>query len=229
MSMAAGRIGILLAAAAVLGAQSSDELLRRIDRFRYPWPAFTVDVGIQDGKTQQAWRVLVRENGDARVEGLSDKEKGRTVLLLGDQMWLLLPTAKHPVKVSPQQRLMGPAAGGDIARFRFAGDYRVLAEKEDTLDGAPARRLDLQAEAKNLSYQRASLWLNAERQPLRAEYYYASGKLARTAAFGPVEPEHGAQVLRSLDLEEPSGRKVKLTFTRWRPATPDEHAFQLPE
>jgi hypothetical protein len=216
-------------AAGVLTAQTPDEVLKRVDHYRYPWPSFAMEVTLQDGKVRQQWRVQVRENGDARVEGLSEKERGRVVLLLQDQMWLLLPNAKRPVKVSPQQRLLGPAAGGDVARFRFAGDYALTDEQEETVDGLMARRLALQATRKNLSYQKALLWLSADGQPLRSEFFYASGKLARTTRFGPVVSERGVQVLSGLELEEPNGRKVKLGFAHWKPAQFEERLFQLPE
>jgi len=212
-----------------LTGQSAEEALKRVDRYRYPWSSFSVDVTLQDGKTEQQWRVLVRGNGDARVEGLSDKERGRTVLLLKEQMWLLLPHAKRPVKVSPQQRLLGPAAGGDVARFRFSGDYHPTGEAEDQFNGVPARRLELQASAKKLSYQKAVLWLKGDGEPLKAEFYYASGKLARTAHFGAIVTERGVPVLSSLDLEEPSGRKVRLGFSHWKPAQAEDALFQLPE
>ncbi len=217
-----------LAATSLMG-QSGEETLRRVDHYRYPWPAFSVDVTLLDGKTQQQWRVLVRENGDARVEGLSRKEQGRVVLLLGDQMWLLLPNAKRPVKVSPQQRLLGAAAGGDVASFRFSGDYTLTGEREEALEGIPARRLELQARQKTQSYQKAALWLDGKGRPLRSDFFYASGKLARTAHFGEVVPEQGVQVLSSLELEDPSGRKVKLGFGRWRPCQPEDRLFRLPE
>ena len=209
--------------------QSAEETLRRVDRYRYPWSSFSVDVTLQDGKVHQQWRVLVRGNGDARVEGLSEKERGRAVLMLKEQMWLLLPNVKRPVKVSPQQRLLGPAAGGDVARFRFSGDYTLTGEREELVDGVATRRLELQAKRKSLSYQKAVLWLNGDGQPLKSDYFYASGKLARTAHFGAVVSEQGAQVLSSLDLEEPFGRKVRLGFSHWKPVPVDERLFQLPE
>ena len=216
-------------AASCLAGQSGEETLRRVDRYRYPWPSFSVDVTLQAGKTQQQWRVLVRENGDARVEGLSEKERGRTVLLLKDQMWLLLPNAKRPVKVSPQQRMLGAAAGGDVARFRFSGDYSLTGEREELVDGVATRRLELQATQRKLSYQRAVLWLDGHGRPLRSDFFYASGKLARTAHFGAIVPEQGTQVLSSLDLEETSGKNVKLGFSRWRPSDHEDSLFQLPE
>ena len=215
--------------ASCLLAQSAEETLKRVDRYRYPWPSFSVEVTLQDGKVQQQWRVLVRENGDARVEGLSEKERGRAVLLLKEQMWLLLPNAKRPVKVSPQQRLLGPAAGGDVARFRFSGDYTVTSEREELVEGVSTRRLELQARRKSLSYQKAVLWLNGDGQPLKSEFFYASGKLARTAQFGAIVAEQGAQVLSSLELEEPTQKKVRLGFSHWKPVQAEDRLFQLPE
>ena len=216
-------------AASSLVADSGEEILKRVDRYRYPWPEFFVDVTLQAGKLRQQWRVLVRENGDARVEGLSEKEKGRTVLLLKEDMWLLLPNAKRPVKVSPQQRLLGPAAGGDIARFRFSGDYTLTQERDEVIDGKPSRRLELQANYKKLSYQTAVLWINHEGAPIKSDFFFASGKLARTARYGAVVPELGNQVLSSLHLEEPSGRSVDLEFSHWKPVRAEDQLFQLPD
>ena len=215
-------------AVAVLGAQSTEEVLKRVDQYRYPWPNFSMEMTLRGDKVDQQWKVLVRENGDSRVEGISAKEKGRTVLLLKDQMWLLLPTAKHPVKVSPQQRLLGPASGGDVARFRFYGDYAISEEREDTLEGLPCKRLELKAKRQDLSYRTAVLWLSTEGAPLKAEYIYASGKAARTVQFGPLASAHGNQVLSSLELVEPSGMKVELHFSNWKPAQVPDQLFQLP-
>jgi hypothetical protein len=227
--MAGSRLPLFALAASCLLGQTAEETLQRVDRYRYPWSSFSVDVTLQDGKVQQKWRVLVRANGDARVEGLSEQERGRTVLMLQEQMWLLLPNAKRPVKVSPQQRLLGPAAGGDVARFRFAGDYLLASEREELVEGLPARRLELQAKRKSLSYQKAVLWLDADGRPLKSDFFYASGKLARTARFGTIVSEQGAHVLSSLELEEPSGRKVRLAFSHWKPTQAEDRLFQLPE
>lgn len=187
-----------------------------------------MEVELKDGKVVQRWRVTVRGNGDARVDGLSEREKGRSVLLLGDQMWLLLPGAKRPIKVSPQQRLLGPAAGGDIARFRFATDYTIAGEREEMLGSQPRKRLDLQAKWQGNSYRKAVLWVTPDGAPVRCDFYFASGKLARTALFGPLVPAGAAQVLSELQLEEPSGRKAQLAFSHWQPQTVEDRLFELP-
>jgi hypothetical protein len=219
----------ILLCCAPLVAQSSDELLAQVDRLRHPWPSFSVEIELKSAKASQHWKVTARENGDARVEGLSEKEKGRTVLVLGDAMWLLLAGTKRPIKVTPQQRLLGPAAGGDIARTRFAEDYSVKEKVEDALDGAPCWRLSLVAKRLSTSFRTASLWIaRSGTRPLKAEFFLPSGKLARTALFGAPQIQRGAPVLVRMDLVEPKGSKAELRFDHWAPAVADPQLFELP-
>ena len=220
---------LLLLAALPALAQSGEELLDRVDRLRHPWPAFTVELEVKDAATAQRWKVSARENGDARLDGLSDKEQGRSVLLLGEQMWLLVPGSKRALRVTPQQRLLGPAAGGDVARTRFLQDYTVEAKAEDELDGRPCWRLDLAARTPGLSARRVLLWVAREPVvPLKAEFHLASGKVARTATFGPPVQALGQPVLSRLELVEPSGARVELSFSGWARGGVPAGLFRLP-
>lgn len=210
-------------------AQSGEELLARVDRLRHPWPAFTVELEVKDPATAQRWKVSARENGDARLDGLSDKEQGRSVLMLGDQMWLLVPGSKRALRVTPQQRLLGPAAGGDVARTRFLQDYTVEGKAEDELDGRPCWRLDLAARTQGLSARRVLLWVAREPVvPLKAEFHLASGKVARTATFGSPVQALGQPVLSRMELVEPSGARVALSFSGWARGGVLASRFQLP-
>lgn len=219
----------LLLAALPLLAQSGEEILARVDRLRHPWPTFTVELTVKDAKAAQRWKVSARENGDARLDGLSEKEKGRAVVLLGDQMWLLLPGTKRPVKVTPQQRLMGPAAGGDVARTRFREDYIVQNLAEEPLEGRACWRLDLGAKRPVLSARTVVLWVSKDGlMPLKAEFRLASGRLARTARFGPPVQAHGQPVLSRLEIEEAGGGTVELAFGSWTRGGVAPGAFDLP-
>ena len=223
------RILPFLLCCAPLVAQSSDDLLIQVDKLRHPWPSFTVEIELKNAKASQHWKVTARDNGDARVEGLSEKEKGRAVLVLGDAMWLLLPGTKRPIKVTPQQRLLGPAAGGDIARTRFAEDYSVKEKVEDVLDGAPCWRLSLTAKRPSTSFRTASLWVTKNgTRPLKAEFFLPSGKLAKTAAFAAPQSQRGASVLVRMDLVEPKGASAELHFDHWAPAVVNPKLFELP-
>jgi hypothetical protein len=151
------------------------------------------------------------------------------VLLLGDQMWLLLPGSKRPVKVTPQQRMMGPAAGGDVARTRFREDYTVQSLAPGNLEGQGCWRLELTAKRPSLSARQAVLWVAKEGSlPLKAEFRLASGKLARTALFGPPVQAHGLSVLSKMGIEEPSGARAELIFSNWVRGGVDPLAFELP-
>ena len=210
-------------------AQSSDDLLTQVDRLRHPWPSFTVEIELRSAKASQHWKVTARENGDARVEGLSVKEKGRAVLVLGDAMWLLLPGTKRPIKVTPQQRLLGPASGGDIARTRFAEDYSVKEKVDDVLDGVPCWRLALMAKRPSTSFRTANLWVTKNgTRPLKAEFFLPSGKLAKTAIFAAPQPQRGTSVLIRMDLIEPKGASAELHFDHWTPVVMDPKLFELP-
>lgn len=221
---------LLLFAALPALTQSGEEILARVDRLRHPWPTFTMELTLKAPGVSQQWKVSARENGDARLDGLSLKEKGRAVLLKGDQMWLLLSTSKRPVKVTPQQRLMGPAAGGDVARTRFREDYAVQTLAEETLDGRDCWRLGLVARRPSLSARQVVLWVARDQiLPLRAEFRLASGKLARTAVFGPPVQSHGQAVLSRMALEEPSGARAELLFGNWGKGGVDAAAFELPD
>ena len=223
------RLALVALLALPLLAQSGEEILARVDRLRHPWPVFTVELAMEGGGPAQRWKVSARENGDARLDGLSPKEKGRAVLLLGDQMWLLLPGSKRPVKVTPQQRMMGPAAGGDVARTRFREDYLVQAVAKASLEERDCWRLELVARRPVLSARQVVLWVAKEGLlPLRAEFHLASGKLARTVLFAPPVQAHGQPVLSGMVIEEPSGARAELTFSNWTRGAVDPAAFVLP-
>ena len=221
---------LLLAAVVPALAQSWEEILARVDRLRHPWPSFTMDLTLKAPGVSQQWKVSARENGDARLDGLSKKEKGRAVLLKGDQMWLLLPGTKRPLKVTPQQRLMGPAAGGDVARTRLREDYTLETLAEESLDGRASWRLELAARRPALSARKVILWVAKEGTlPLKAEFRLASGKVQRTALFGAPVESHGQPVLSKMVIEEPSGGRAELLFGNWGKGGVDATAFELPE
>lgn len=228
--MAAARLLLSVVLGCVLAAQDAATLLEKVDRMRHPWPAFSVEVTVKDGKGEQRWRVRTRENGDARVEGLSEKEKARTVLLLGEEMWLLLPHAKRPVKVSPAQRLMGPAAGGDLARARLASDYTIKGMTDADLEGQACHRLELEARRPSLSYRKAHLWIaRATGFPLKADYFLGSGKHAKTLFFETPTQIGTLPVIPGLRLLEPNGGEAKLSFQRWAPGAQEPNLFSLPK
>lgn len=220
---------VCLAAMVVRHDAAGSALLHKVDRFCHPWQSFSVDVLIKAAGQESRWRVQTRANGDCRIDGLSEKEKGRSILILGDDMWLILPTTKRAIKVSPQQRLLGPAAGSDIARSRFAEDFQVREKRETTLEGKPCFHLLLNPVRRQAACREMALWMDAEGgHPLRAEYRLLSGKISRTVLYDTPVKENGVMVSPGLRIQGLKGAELRMTFSHWENGTIPDSLFVIP-
>lgn len=168
-----------------LAANSIDpaEILRRVDEVRNPSGSYEMRVRVGDS-VFVAWiskgtRTLVRTLEPAR-------DKGRDLLMLGEDMWAYIPNLKRSVRVSLGQKLTGQAANGDISRMRWAEDYAATLEGEDgESDGKPEWVLSLKALKKGLTYDRLRIWVSRnDFRPIRAEYMTVSGNVLKRASFG---------------------------------------------
>src|SRR4051812_13708880 len=103
-------------------------LLKRSDAFRNGWPSFVTRVKItnyESGRPDEEKLYEVSQKGTDRtyVEFMSPREKGRHLLMLGDDMWIYLPDPSRPVRITPLERLSGDATNGDVARTNYSTDY----------------------------------------------------------------------------------------------------------
>ena len=109
------------------------------------------------------------------------KNSGRKVLTVGNRMWLLVPGASNPLPITANQRLMGGASMGDVARLRFAEDYDAVARPgTDTVNGKATRVLDLTAKAPRAEYPKVTLWYDpAAKLPAKVVFILSSGREAK--------------------------------------------------
>jgi outer membrane lipoprotein-sorting protein len=223
-------VALSLACHIFLVAQDGVAILAKIDRFRHPWPSFSVEATILDGASEQKWQVSARDNGDAVVKGISEKEKGRSVFYIGGQMWLVVPGSKHPHKVTPQQkRLIGSVAGGDLANARLSDAYFVGSVATELFEGRECHRLRLEAKKKSEGYKTIDLLVDrADGVPLAAMCYFGSGKLARTVRFGTVTKSGDAKVLTGMSIKDQKGNEIRLIFESWQPNKANPSDFELP-
>jgi len=95
-------------------------------------------------------------------------------------MWIYMPSASRPIRISPLQRLMGQASNGDVARTSFTVDYVPAGIAED----GEAWVLDLAAKDPSVAYNRVRLWVDKTSfEPRRADFYVVSGKLIKRALY----------------------------------------------
>jgi len=162
---------------------------------------------------ERRYTVFVQADHRSLVLMRSPAEAGQKVLMLGDDFWLLLPGSARALRITAMQKLLGDASTGDIATLRWADDYSGTVVGEESCPtgqggqggavspGSPGRppgaaattgatsgqtclHLSPQATRKGLSYQRIELWLGkARHEPLAADLYLQSDKLAKQARF----------------------------------------------
>jgi outer membrane lipoprotein-sorting protein len=169
-----------------LRAEDAANVLARTDQTRNAMASFAVDVELTsttpDGRHETSkFRVYGKGTDRSVVEFTAPQtEKGKVLLMLRDAMWIYMPSASRPIRISPLQRLMGQASNGDVARMNFTVDYQASAIAEE----AGAWVLDLAAKDPAVAYNRVRLWVDKKSfEPRRADFYVASGKLIKRATY----------------------------------------------
>jgi outer membrane lipoprotein-sorting protein len=186
----------------------AEALLKRSDLYRNGWPAYVVHVKITDyeaGKSDEEHLYEVSQKGSDKtyVEFMSPREKGRHLLMVGDDMWVYLPDTSRPVRITPLERLTGDASNGDVARTNYAVDYAPAYLRNEKVGTVDCNVLELTAKRKGATYQRILYWLRTEdARPVRAEFYLTSGKHVKSATFDEYLPYGGKLLLHKLTLND---------------------------
>jgi Outer membrane lipoprotein-sorting protein len=185
-------VAAALALAAAAQAEDVSVLLKAADKYRMSSENMQIETQISvfkaDGTPDKERRYLVfaQVRHQSLVLMQSPAEKGQKMLMLGDDYWLLMPGSQRPLRITPMQKLLGDASTGDIATLSWAEDYTgsVAGEEPCGEPAQPCLHLSLQASRKGVTYQRIELWIGkARHEPVRADLYVQSEKLAKRARF----------------------------------------------
>jgi outer membrane lipoprotein-sorting protein len=194
--LAPAALAFMLIAAAGAHAQTAQEIVAKADSVRNPGKPFRTtnvltefvagkardqDVLVvyskEDGATRQ-FRNLVRYTAPPRDEG-------KIVLLDGHVLWFYDPSSKASIRISPQQRLIGQAAIGDVLTTNFAVDYMARINGVETIEDAGRRNrrcwhLDMKAANDQATYNRIEAWIEQDSyNPIKAKFYSDSGRLLK--------------------------------------------------
>ena len=222
-------IALLFIALPLIGDDKAAAVLARADVFRNPIESFSVDVELTSfaagGKTDTSRVRVFGKSSDRSVVEFTfpQTEKGKYLLMLRDAMWIYMPSASRPIRISPLQRLMGQASNGDVARTSFTVDYTptAIAEEQDQWV------LDLGAKDPSVAYNRVRLWVDKKTyEPRRAEFYVVSGKLIKRATYKAYGTMAGRRVVTEIEIDDllrPGNR----TVMRYANLTPKENAEKM--
>lgn len=210
-------------------AQDVPTLLKAADRYRVGSENMQVETLISvfnaDGSAdkERRYTVFAQARHQSLVLMQSPAEKGQKVLMLGDDFWLLMPNSQRPLRITPMQKLLGDASTGDIATMSWAEDYSgSVAGSEDCGEAKqPCIHLSLAANRKGVTYQRIELWLGkAKHEPIKADLYVQSDKLAKRARFVTDKPAAPTLVTEMVLQDQLTSRKE----TRVRYLARKEHS-----
>lgn len=224
---------LCLVVASPLRASDPAAILAKSDQYRNPLESFAIDVELTsfDGADSETskFRVYGKGNDRSIVEFLAPAtEKGRYLLMLRDAMWIYMPSASRPIRISPLQRLMGNASNGDVARTSFTADYTAREMSEETWEGRRAVVLELEAKDPALSYKRIRFWIDAAtHEPMRADFYVASGKLLKRARYRKFGVMAGRRVVTEIEIEDAvrTSRRTVMQYTNLVARANDDRMF----
>jgi outer membrane lipoprotein-sorting protein len=159
------------------------------------------------------------------------KNSGRKVLTVGNRMWLLVPGASNPLPITANQRLMGGASMGDVARLRFAEDYEAKARPgTETVNGKATRVLDLTAKSPKAEYPKVVLWYDAAAKlPAKIVFILSSGREAKEVVFSKFTSSHGKTIVSEMEIRDllagDRSTVTRLQYLDYRPAKLDDKIF----
>jgi outer membrane lipoprotein-sorting protein len=211
-----------------LRAEDATSILTRSDAFRNGLDSFSIDIDLTsfEGTKSESSKFRVYGKGSDRsvVEFIAPAtEKGKYMLMLRDAMWIYMPSASRPIRISPLQRLMGQASNGDVARTSFTVDYDAKSAIED----GDTWVLELDAKDPSIAYKRVRLWIDrVSYEPRRAEFYVASGKLLKRAHYRKFDTMAGRRIVTEVEIEDLL-RKGNRTVMRYANLTARANADKM--
>ena len=189
---------------------------------------------VQDGKVTGSadFDIYVKGRDRALIVFRGGKNDGRKALTVGEKMWLIVPGAEHPVPITANQRLMGGASFGDVARMRFVEDFTAaLRPGTERLGDHTCSVLDLTAVSPKAPYPRVTLWLDAEgeKRPRKLLFFLPSGKEAREVLFTKFRNVQGRTAVAEMEIRDllgpKSGSVTRLEYLDIQPAKIDDRIF----
>jgi hypothetical protein len=171
-------------------------LLTKADEFRnFRGKAFSFDLTLvshEEGLASKSFKLdarILNPHTSLVVYADPPSERGKALLMDGNNLWFSTPTNSKPLRITPQQRLLGEASNGDVASTDFSGDYTPSVVARESLDGADTVKLELMAKAGSLAaYGKVMLWVRSnDAAPVKAEFIGPSGKLLKTAYYRKYE------------------------------------------
>jgi outer membrane lipoprotein-sorting protein len=202
-------LAALLIASAAAHAQTATEIVAAADQVRNPHAPFRSTIRFTEyiqGREHEHDTLVVFSKEDAATRQFRNlvqyvepaRDAGKRVLLDDRSLWFFDPASKTSVRISPQQRLIGQAAVGDVLTVNLVADYdATLLGTEKIVDAMRAERqcwhLGLKAANDRAVYNHIEYWVEQKTfNPVKEKLYSDSGRLLKIVYFRNFAQRLGA-------------------------------------
>jgi len=225
----------MLNADALAASPSATDIITATDKVRSPQGAFRVSVALVEyvnGKARDKVDLAVHAKlyqDSHRFKNLvrytsPPRDVGKLVLLNGSNMWFYDPASKASIRISPQQRLMGQAADGDVVTVNLGLDYTPKLVGEEKIQDAEHKdrnvwHLELAAATNDAMYNRLEFWIEKDTyRPIKAKFYSDSGRLLKIAYYRKYEQQLGlVRATETIIIDAVDSNLVtKMTYSNFR-------------
>ncbi len=188
---------------------------------------------IENGKSVGTadFEVYVKGRDRGLIVFRGGKNSGRKILTSGDKMWLIVPGATNAVPITPNQRLVGGASVGDVARLRLGEEYEgVVRPDPETVNGKTCRVVDLTAKSPRAAFPKIVLYYDeAAKLPVRLLFSLPSGKPAKEVTFTKFGKAFGKTIVTEMEVRDllarGSNTTTRLEYRDVRPGRLDDKIF----
>lgn len=204
----AALLGTTVLASSLAGGQAPDgnALLAKIDRNLNPesYESYRQIVNIEPNGRKREYVLYTVKDGIDKVAALflePAADKGRSTLRLGENMWLYVPNAGKPVRITSLQSVVGGVFNNaDILRLDYASEYDVTKVEEHEGEYL----LHLKAKARSVAYDQVRIRAEKKRLlPVTIEALTSSATLIKTLHFKDVK-DFGGGIVRPSAIETDS-------------------------
>ncbi|TAM52185.1 MAG: outer membrane lipoprotein-sorting protein [Paraburkholderia sp.] len=189
---------------------TAQEILAASDAIRNPAHPFSLTTTLTEyrsGKQSDKNTLIVYSKADSDSGQFGSlirfvapaRDANKLMLKTGNDLWFYDPASNASIRISPQQRLLGQAANGDVVTFNLAKDYRAtLVGEEDVTGGDQQKRhcykLALAKIRADVTYDHIEAWIDvSSNRPVKARFYSESNRLLKTAYYRRYQMQLGAE------------------------------------
>ncbi|HCA79845.1 MAG TPA: outer membrane lipoprotein-sorting protein [Bacteroidetes bacterium] len=187
----------------IVVAQDANRLLREVDDNLMPesYEANRKLINEEPNGSKKEFTFYTVKKGKDKIAMLyllPASEKGRATLRRGENMWLYVPSANRPIRITSLQSVVGGVFNNaDIMQLEYSTEYDATYSEGTDKEYL----LDLKAKNKTVAYDKLKMWIMKDKKILRkVEAYSASGMLIKTLEFKD-DKDFGGGLMRPSVIE----------------------------